>query len=168
MPLDKGLIAGFPLMSLCPCADETMSTDIPQAHPCLRGSALNQEEDMNFDQAIAAHSSWKQKLRAYLNKPDRSLNPTEIAHDNTCELGKWIAGEGAKHAGMAEFQSLRSEHSRFHKAAAEVVRQADGGQNVVEDVALGGKSEFANASSAVVSAIMALRAKVGQPAMSTR
>lgn len=114
---------------------------------------------MNFDEAIKAHASWKIKLQAYLNKPDGSLKPLEIQVDNKCDLGKWIYGEGAKHSALPEFSVLKTEHAKFHKAAAAVVTKADHGQNVSEEVALGSKSDFGNASSSVVSAIMKMKAK---------
>lgn len=117
---------------------------------------------MDFDQAIAAHSSWKQKLRSYLAKPDRSLSAVDVEHADKCDLGRWIAGEGAKYGSLPEFQALRSEHAHFHKAAASVIRHADSGQNVTEEISLGGKSEFSAASSAVVKAIMALKDKVSK------
>ena len=120
------------------------------------------EENMNFDQAIAAHSKWKAKLRSYIASPDGSLSAPEIALDNRCELGKWVAGEGAKYSSLSEFKSLRSQHARFHKAAAEIVRKADSGQNIAEEVALGAKSEFSSASADVVSAIMSLKAEVAK------
>jgi hypothetical protein len=115
---------------------------------------------MDFDHAIAAHSAWKGKLAKYLEHPDHSLLATEIALDDHCELGKWIAGEGKQFANLPEYSTLKTEHAHFHKAAAAVVRRADAGQKVTEDVALGGKSEFATASAAVVRSIMALKSKV--------
>jgi Chemoreceptor zinc-binding domain len=114
---------------------------------------------MDFNQAIAAHSGWKMKLSNYLNKPDHSLKPAEVALDSQCELGKWIAGEGAKYAKLAEFTKLKTEHSHFHKAAADVVRRADAGQNVSQEVLLGAHSEFTAASTSVVQAIMAMKSK---------
>jgi Chemoreceptor zinc-binding domain len=117
---------------------------------------------MDFDQAIAAHSKWKGKLRTYIASPDGSLSAPEIALDNKCELGKWISGEGAKYSNLPEFKSLRSQHAHFHKAAAEIVRKVDAGHNVTEEVALGAKSEFSSASADVVSAIMALKAEVAK------
>jgi hypothetical protein len=69
-------------------------------------------------------------------------------------------GTGKKHANSPEFQHLRSEHARFHKAAADVVHRADSGANVSGETALGGHSEFSSASTAVVKAIMSLRSKL--------
>ena len=118
---------------------------------------------MNFDQAIAAHAEWKHKLAAYLRKPDHSLKAADVALDNKCELGKWLAGEGSRFAHLPEYATVKSEHSRFHKVASEVVHRADAGKDVSEEVMLGGKSEFAKISSAVVRSIMALKAKVEVP-----
>lgn len=114
---------------------------------------------MDFDEAIKAHSVWKMKLAAYLQKPDGSLKASEIEVDNKCALGQWIHGEGKKWQAIPEYAALKADHARFHRAAAEVVRKADSGQNTSEDIALGGKSEFAQASTAVVTAIMTLRKK---------
>lgn len=116
---------------------------------------------MDFDHAVAAHSSWKQKLSKYLQKPDHSLDPSEVARDNQCDLGKWLAGEGKKFARHPEYGAVVSDHARFHKVAADIVRRANAGEHVADETALGTKSEFASASSAVVRSIMALKSKVG-------
>ena len=115
---------------------------------------------MNFDQAVAVHVDWKKKLSSYLIKPDHSLKTAEIALDNKCDLGKWIFSEGRKFSHLPEFGTLKSAHARFHKAAADVVRRADAGQSISEEVTLGAKSEFATASEAVIRSIMELRSKI--------
>jgi methyl-accepting chemotaxis protein len=112
---------------------------------------------MDFNQAIAAHADWKIKLSSYLRKPDGTLNPADIAPDNKCDLGKWIAGEGAKFSSLQQFSSLKEQHARFHKAAAEIVRRADTGEKIGDEVALGARSEFGHASAAVVQAIMGMK-----------
>lgn len=117
---------------------------------------------MNFDDAIKAHSDWKNKLARYIQHPDHSLKAAEAGVDNKCTLGQWIYGEGSKHASMPEFTKLKSEHQRFHKAAAAVISKADSGANENQEVALGGKSEFSTASANVVTAIMAMKAKAGK------
>lgn len=119
---------------------------------------------MDFDAAIAAHSSWKVKLSTYLKKPDGSLKTADVQVDNKCQLGQWIHGEGAKWSHLPEYTTLKAEHARFHKAAAEVIKKADAGKNVSEDVAIGGASEFAQASSKVISAIMSMKRKAAPAA----
>lgn len=117
---------------------------------------------MNFDDAIKSHVMWKTKLASYINKPDHSLNASVVAADKNCELGKWLHGEGSKHASLAEYSTLASDHARFHKAAGAIIAKADSGQNVSEEIALGGRSEYASASSSVVSSLMALKARCNQ------
>ena len=114
---------------------------------------------MNFDTAIESHAAWKMKLAAYLANPDHGLKASAIEVDDQCDLGKWLRGEGQKYSQSAEFSKLVSAHTQFHKAAAEVVRRADSGQNVKEEVALGARSEFAQASTAVVKALMMMKAR---------
>jgi methyl-accepting chemotaxis protein len=115
---------------------------------------------MNFDEAIVAHSQWKMKLASYVSKPDHSLRASEVGSDDKCALGVWLHGEGKKYSSLPEFPKLVSDHAHFHQAASNVIRKADSGQRVTEDIALGANSEFATASSAVVLALMAMKAKV--------
>ncbi len=121
---------------------------------------------MDFDKAILAHRHWKERLNQYLAAPDRSLSAAEVGEDTRCELGKWLYGEGTKFSRLPEYEHLRTEHARFHKAAADVIRKADSGKNVSGETALGGHSEFSAASTMVVRAIMSLREKVDKQVLS--
>ena len=116
---------------------------------------------MDFLGAIKVHSDWKQKLAEYIVRPDGHLKPTDVGLDHKCSLGEWIHGDGAAYSKFPEFSILKTEHTRFHKAAADVVSKANSGQRVSEETALGGKSEFGAASGACVMAIMRIRSKVG-------
>ena len=117
---------------------------------------------MDFDEAIAAHAAWKMKLAKYLKNRDGSLQASELSLDNKCRLGQWIYGEGAQYAKQPEYATLKNEHARFHKAVGEVVRRADSGQSIAEEMTIGSRSEFMLASAAVVAAIMKLKSHVGQ------
>jgi len=112
---------------------------------------------MDFDAALLAHTAWKRKLKVYLEKPDHSLQAPEVAVDNKCKLGEWIHGEGRKYAASPVFKTLTAEHARFHKAAAELVRRANSGENVDAEVALCASSEFAKATTSVVNALVELK-----------
>jgi len=114
---------------------------------------------MNFDEAVRAHSDWKIRLREYLGKADRSLDPTLVEQDNRCALGKWIQEDGVRFSKDPEFQALRTEHARFHRAAADLVRRADRSEKVSEATELGAKSPFAELSQEVVRLIMAMKRK---------
>lgn len=115
---------------------------------------------MDFNEAIAAHSAWKTKLKTYLKNPDRSLKAADIEVDNKCVLGQWIYGEGKKWSSTAGYSELKTEHAKFHKAAADIVRRADSGQSVCEEVTIGAASDFGTASAAVVRHIVRMREKV--------
>jgi len=110
---------------------------------------------MNVEDAVKAHVGWKSKLKAYLNAPNKTLNPAEVEKDSNCDLGKWLKGEGVKHSSKKLYRDLLAEHAKFHKAAASIVRRADSGQKVLEETALGSKSEFSAVSAKVVELIMA-------------
>ena len=114
---------------------------------------------MDFQQAIQAHVDWKIKLASYLARPDHSLNAATVSQESGCELGRWLKGEGRKYAASPEFVKLVADHARFHMAASEVIRKADSGQRVAEEVALGARSEYASASNAVVAALMKMKLK---------
>jgi hypothetical protein len=113
---------------------------------------------MNFDDCIKAHSNWKLKLAAYIAKPDGSLKSSVVGNDHGCDLGKWIDGEGTRFAQVPEFTRMKEAHVRFHSAAGDIIRKADGGQKVTEEIALGGHSPYASASTEVISAILAMKA----------
>jgi hypothetical protein len=115
---------------------------------------------MNIEEAITAHATWKMKLAKYLSFPDRSLNASVVGSPDLCELGKWIKDEGKQYSNRPEFTALVSGHNRFHKAAGEIVRKADAGEHITDEIALGSKSEFAAASAAIVKSIMAMKSKV--------
>jgi methyl-accepting chemotaxis protein len=99
------------------------------------------------------------KLANYLRKPDHSIKANEVALDNVCVLGQWIHGEGKKYAAHPEYSALKTAHAKFHISAADVVRKADSGQNVSEETALGGTSDFSRASSDVVRALLDMKRK---------
>jgi len=133
-----------------------------QQYRTSQGSAGGGEgsRDLNFEQAIEAHARWKSKLQKYIAQPDHSLDPVKTAQDSLCDLGKWLHGAGKKHSQLAEFGQLLSDHARFHRAAGDIIRRADIGERLGEEVALGGRSEYAQASTAVVSALMKIKSLV--------
>jgi len=71
-----------------------------------------------------------------------STKPEALSTNNACELGKWIVGEAIKYAQLEEYLTLKAEHVKFHLAAADLVRRANAGERLSEDMVLGSKSEF--------------------------
>jgi methyl-accepting chemotaxis protein len=113
--------------------------------------------EMNFERAVEAHAKWKAKLAAYIAKPDRSLNAGDTAQDDRCELGQWLHGKGRRFGNLPEFAQLIEDHAHFHAAAGEVIRGADTGKIARGEVALGGRSEYARVSRAVVESLMKMK-----------
>jgi methyl-accepting chemotaxis protein len=115
---------------------------------------------MDFDKALAAHIEWKMKLTGYLSGTNHSLNPADVARDDKCELGQWIASQGSKYLTVPEFAAMKKAHMHFHATAADVVKRAAAGEKVTSDLVLGSRSEFAAASHAVAKAIMEMKDKI--------
>jgi methyl-accepting chemotaxis protein len=124
-------------------------------------------EKFDFDRAVRAHSDWKMKLGAYIRRPDQSLRAVEVERDDVCELGCWIHGPGRQLAGAREYSELKSAHAEFHRTAADIVRRADAGEKVSEDIALSATSPYSNASSNVIQAIATMKRMASRP-ISTR
>jgi hypothetical protein len=115
---------------------------------------------MDFDEAIKAHASWKIKLSTYIRNPNGSLKSIDIKPDNKCSLGKWIQESSSKHGSVSEYKELKLCHSKFHICAADIVDRADNGENLTDQIALGGKSDYNKLSRDIVKIIMALRKKI--------
>ena len=111
---------------------------------------------MDFDQAIKAHSAWKQKLADYLEEPDGSLDPGVVGRDDRCPLGQWLHGEGREHASHT-FDELRVAHAAFHECAGDIVRRVGAGEAVTAERALGDGSDFAKRSITCITLIVSMK-----------
>jgi len=116
--------------------------------------------EMNFDDAVSTHSKWKHQLRDRLAKRDGSLNPHEVGADHKCELGEWIYGEAASYSSFPEYTKLKYEHARFHTVAMDLVKKANSGELIDEEIAPCSNSEFSTSSSALVMAIVAMKKRL--------
>lgn len=110
---------------------------------------------MNLDKAINVHSQWKYRLLRFLEANGEPLDADTIVLDDQCELGKWIHGAGTEFADQGDFQLLRDQHARFHRAAATLVAVANRGNRAKARQML--EAEYAEASRAVVLAIARLK-----------
>lgn len=81
------------------------------------------EKPFDFDAAIKAHIDWKMKLSKYLENPDGSIEHAKVCKDNACALGKWLYGDGQLYRAEDQslFDTLKSSHGEFHRAAGEIV-----------------------------------------------
>ena len=85
---------------------------------------------LNFRSVVDAHLSWRSRLADVINgKSNEKLEVAKVGADDQCALGKWIKGPiKDQFAGDAAFQTLISDHARFHQIAGQVLQQAQSGQ----------------------------------------
>ncbi|SRR5581483_149889 len=116
------------------------------------GPLWGQEEAVNFDDAISAHVQWKVRLRVHISEGgEAKLDSDEIEHDDRCDLGRWIHGEGTRYEADDAYAKLLDEHRMFHRVAAAVVRHANAGNRAAALNLL--DVEFTKHSFAVIAAI---------------
>lgn len=109
--------------------------DVKQLSAFILGMDVDKADaSMDFEAAISAHIGWKMKLNSYLANPDGSLDPEKTEQDNLCALGKWIYGVGSGLQHLPEYETLRTEHARFHQCAAKVIRCAQTSKVGAEDL----------------------------------
>ena len=123
---------------------------------------------MDFEQGVAEHLAWKDRLFEYLARPDGRLNPSEVASDQNCVLGQWIYRESSHYADCPEFAILRAEHAHFHEVVASIVRGARLGLSVRSEAALERETEFGKISAKVITTLMALKSSTTADAMAAR
>lgn len=116
---------------------------------------------MNFDEAIAAHTKWKVRLRTFIDGTGEKLEASKVAVDNQCDLGRWIYGDGAKYRSLDAYEKLRASHAKFHKCAAQVVTHAASGNRNQAESLIGNGGEFSKLSQETIGAIMQMRKTAG-------
>ncbi len=79
---------------------------------------------MDLRLAITQHMQWKFRLDLLVAGYSReTLDPERVELEESCELGRWIAGEGERTYGSNPvFLTLQRTHAEFHRCAAEIVR----------------------------------------------
>lgn len=88
----------------------------------------------DIDQAILAHSNWKQTLRIAIDTGKCESTPAKVKMDNNCSFGKWLyeridpSVKGTKH-----YNEVVDLHAQFHKEAGSIL-----------ELALDGKKDEAN------------------------
>lgn len=77
--------------------------------------------DLNFSTVKMAHSTWKLKVRGFLDGR-MEIDAKQLASHQTCELGKWIYSIGLnKYSRLRELQELEKTHKLMHEAVKQVV-----------------------------------------------
>ena len=112
---------------------------------------------MNYDEMILAHSKWKTRLKQAIQGQEQ-IDVQVVGKDDQCELGKWIYGEGKKHANSSAYRDLKAKHAKFHASIPTVVNAARSSSPAKALELLDPVSgEFGRASSDCINAITALK-----------
>lgn len=116
--------------------------------------------EVDFGTLILAHSRWKSKLRSAIENHEQ-IDADAAGRDDRCDLGKWLYGEGKKHAQLPEYNDLKNKHSKFHSTIPKVIDQSHTSREKALEMLDLGSGEFGKATSDCINAITALRKAVG-------
>jgi methyl-accepting chemotaxis protein len=104
-------------------ARSSAATGRPKSHVDAKLS-----QGIDFARVKMAHRSWRLKLRGFLDGRE-DLDPKNLASHQTCELGKWIYGQGmSRYATIREFDELEKRHQQMHHMVRQVVELKHAGR----------------------------------------
>jgi methyl-accepting chemotaxis protein len=105
--------------------------------------------------ALAAHASWKTRLRAAIRSGKLDVPVGTLKADNQCEFGKWLYGSARPAAGKQteEYRLAKQLHAQFHEEAAKVAQFAISGQRQAAERAMEPSSNFNRVSAALTGAL---------------
>lgn len=115
-----------------------------------------------IQKAIAAHASWKARLRTAVDTGKFDVTPAVVRTDNRCEFGKWLYGPDFT-AAEKETQNYRTAielHTKFHQEAANVVDLATSGRKSEAEQAISMEGSYSKASSALTKELVQWRLKL--------
>lgn len=112
-----------------------------------------------IQKAIAAHASWKARLRTAVDTGKFDVSIAVIKADNQCEFGKWLYGSDftAAEKQTQNYRAARELHARFHQEAAKVVELATSGHKDEADAAMSLGGSYTKASSALTQELVQWR-----------
>jgi len=120
---------------------------------------------IDLDNAIAAHTDWRSKLRTVASRHEHEqLDTDTVGRDDCCELGKWLHGPGgAQYGSRATFVQLIAEHKHFHQEAAKVAKVASTGDSAQVEKMMDSGSAFSKATNEVSRLIVQLKGELKAP-----
>jgi methyl-accepting chemotaxis protein len=86
-----------------------------------QGGLTKEDEPFNYGLILLMHRNWLIQLRAFLD--DRKENLKASSEDHlTCDLGKWIYGDGKRFQKNKTYNELESDHKIFHELAGKIIK----------------------------------------------
>jgi Chemoreceptor zinc-binding domain len=108
--------------------------------------------------AIAAHVAWKQRFFEHM-AGTITLDLLEIEQANVCSFGRWLEGAGKAQLTIAEYAIIYQLHAEFHRIAALIAWQREGGMHEKTLKTLKNGNEFYQASERLIDALEAIKTK---------
>ncbi|HKN71369.1 MAG TPA: CZB domain-containing protein [Terriglobales bacterium] len=116
-----------------------------------------------IQKAIAAHSSWKARLKTAVATGKFEVSPADVKVDNRCEFGKWLYGPdfSAAEKQTKNYSTAVDLHAKFHREAAQIVEWATSGHKDEAEKAMGLEGSYTKASSALTKELVEWRLTLG-------
>jgi hypothetical protein len=119
----------------------------------------------SLDKAIAAHATWKRRLKTAAETGQSEVTPQTAAVDHQCDFGKWLQGAGAKLSAAekgSDFELVRKLHADFHRCAGNTLDKAlkRDQAGYERDMTLNGS--FTGASAKLTEAMMAWKKRLSK------
>jgi Chemoreceptor zinc-binding domain len=113
------------------------------------------------NQAIAAHSAWKARLRAIIASGKSDLPVQQICRDDQCDFGKWLKNPALPRQlkSSHHFREVVQLHAVFHESAGHTATLALAGKANEAEATMQLGGEFSKASSELINAMMVWQAQ---------
>jgi chemoreceptor zinc-binding protein len=112
-----------------------------------------------IQKALAAHSSWKARLRMAIGTGKFDVPVSTVKADNQCEFGKWLYGSELSVAEKQSehYLSAKQLHAEFHQEAAQVLEWATSGRTAKAEESIGLGGSYSKASNVLTKAMVKWR-----------
>ena len=130
-----------------------MDTGVPSSSITGMDTSL----DSQITLAISAHAKWKNRLKQAIATGNSDIDVATAARDNACDFGRWLhTGVTLAQKQAPQYRACVELHSRFHAAAADVLKLAvTGKKDEAAQLLSASNSPFNAASTALTREMMA-------------
>ncbi|MFN3347495.1 CZB domain-containing protein [Pseudorhodoplanes sp.] len=115
----------------------------------------------SLDKAIAAHATWKRRLKTAAETGQSDVNPQTVAVDNQCEFGKWLYSATISPSDKGtDFDTVKKLHAQFHQCAAQTLSKALRRDKAGYESDMSLTGSFTSASAKLTEAMMAWKRRL--------
>jgi methyl-accepting chemotaxis protein len=122
---------------------------------------LDSSDAEHIDKAIAAHGTWKIRLKDAIHTGKSELTVDKAAADCECAFGKWFSEEPSEIRESNTGRTVHDLHAQFHLAAAKVLSLALAGHKEEAEAEMERGSDFASISAKLITVLMEWKRTLG-------